>query len=1126
MFNSRMLEKTIFETPANQPCRSAMSLTPQNLRGRITRAALGIVCLLLLLLVAGPAFGASGGSSSPDAFFTYQRAVGSGFGGPCGAAVNNAGDVFVADYGSNAIYEIVAVNGAVSASSTVNQIASGFTFDLPCDVKLDANGNLFVADSGSGNVYKIAATNGAVSATSTVTTISSSFFKYPTGLAFDPSGNLFVADYQGGAVYEIPATSGSIVAGTTPVATAAPAVTNGPKTGWIGPWAVATDASGDVFVTDLLERTVYEIVAVSGSVSSTSAVNPVGSGFISPSGVVVDGQGNVFVADNSTGTLSVISQSNGSVSSSSEVMTIASGLGTSDGPYGLALDGNGNVFVADYNQDAVYEISTRSLNLGTVAVGSSSSVFPMKFTATPGGELVGWSVLNGKSGSNAFTDAGGDTCVKGKTYTLGESCIINVKFTPSQPGTYSGAVTLYGTGGVPFLLVDLTGTGSAPQISFVPGTLSAPLNGRPFGYPDSIAVDSSGNVFIADPWISSICELAVGSTVCTWLGSFDMPEGVAIDGAGNIYVADGGQYDNEPAVYELIPENGIYYQRTLSTNFNFPTGIAVDGSGNVYVADDGSGAIYKLSSYYNYYSGWQTTIATGLVSPWAVAVDGSGNVYVAGNSPSFSGAADGHVYMLTPLGSGYSVSTLGSGWVDPNGIAVDAAGAVLVADDNDGNGGGYVAVLHPKVSGGVTTYKQDTWFSSSVVDSPEGVGLDQKGNLYVIDSDTANAYKYDTADPPSLSFANTAVGTTSSDSPQQINVINTGNDMLDIAAVGFAASFPEDTSNNGECTAGATINIAGSCALSIDFLPNVGGTNSGVVWLTDNALNATAVKQNIHASGIGTTTAAVLSSPSAGATLAGSSQTFTWAPVAGATGYALLLGSAGAGSGNLFDGHTTGNTLTVNNLPVNGETIYARLITNFNGEAYAYTDSTLTAFSPATLTSPAANATLAGSSQAFTWNPVAGATGYALLLGSTGVGSGNLFDGHTTGNTLTVNNLPVNGETIYARLITSFSGGAYAYTDSTLTAVSPATLISPAAKATLAGSSQAFTWSPAAGATGYALCLGSTGVGSCNLFDGHTTGITITANNLPVNGETIYARLITGFSGGAYAYTDSTLTAK
>ena len=1026
MFNPRMLETSIFETKTMQTSRTAKGLAPQELRGWATRTALGISCFLLLLLMAGPAFGASGGSSGPDAFFTYQQAVGSGFGGPCGTTVDRAGDVFVADYGSNAVYEIVAVNGTVSASSAVNQIASSFGFYEPCGVALDASGNLFVADSGSGNVYKIAATNGVVSATSAVTTID--IFNYPTGLTFDASGNLYVADYAGKAVYEIPATSGSIVAGTTPVALPAP------TGGFKALWSVATDASGDVFVTDYNGSSVYEIVAVNGSVSSTSAVNPVGSGFIHPTGIVVDGQGNVFVSDEGNGTLSVISQSNGTVSASSEVMTLISGLGASSGPYGLSLDGNGNVYLADYNQDAVYEVSIRSLNLGTVAIGSHSSVFPMTITAAPGGELAGWSVLNNGTSGNAFADAGGDTCVKGKTYTTGDSCIINVKFTPNQVGVFSGALTLIGSNGEPFLLVDLTGTGSAPQISFVPGTLSAPLTVKKFGYPDAIVVDASGNAYIADPDNTSICKLAAGSTACTLLGSFDTPEGVAIDGAGNIYVADDSQNNNAPAVYELIPEgNGNYYQSTLSTNFVNPTGVAVDGSGNVYVADASARTIYKLSSYYNYYGYWQTTIATGLINPWAVAVDGSGNIYVAGNSLTFGGAADGNVYKLTPYSTGYSVSTLGSGWVDPNGIAVDAAGAVFVADDDDGNGNGYVGVLHPKVSGGVTTYQKDTWFSSSQVISPEGVGLDQRGNLYLVDGveGTQNAYKYDTADAPSLSFATTGVNTISTDSPQTVNVINTGNAPLNIAAVSFPANFPEDSSNNGDCTAGAIINPATSCALSIDFLPSVGGTNANVVWLTDNALNATAVKQSIHTSGTGTITAAVLISPSTGATLAASGQVFMWNPVAGATGYTLWLGSS-AGTGNLYDGHTTGNTLTVSNLPVNGSTIYVRLITNFNG-VYAYSDTAYTAVSPAALSSPSSGATLAASGQVFTWAPVAGATGYTLWLGSS-AGAGNLYDGHTTGTTLTSNSLPVNGETIYARLITNFNGGVYAYTETTYVA--------------------------------------------------------------------------------------------
>jgi sugar lactone lactonase YvrE len=1093
-----------------------MILAPQNLRGRAIRAVLGFMAIFVLLLASGPVAGASSG---PGAFFTYQQAVGSGFSGPCGTAVDKAGDVFVADFGAKAIYEIVAVNGAVSATSTVNQIASSFSFNAPCDVKLDASGNLFVADPDSGNVYEITATNGVVSSSSSVTTIDS--FSYPSGLAFDARGNLFVADWSGVAVYEIPATNGSIVASTTPVALPTPtAAQNGTSApGWIAPWSVATDASGDVYVTDYSGHAVYEIVAVSGSISSTSAVNPVGSGFSNPTGVVVDGQGNVFVADNGNGTLNVISQDKGTVSASSEVMTLVSGLGTSSGPYGLSLDGNGNIYLADYAQGAVYEISVRSLNLGTVAVGSRSSVFPMTINAAPGGVLSGWSVLNGVEGGSAFAEVSGTTCVKGKTYTNGESCTINVRFTPSQPGTYSGELVLYGSGGSSFLWVNLTGTGTAPQISFMPGTLSAPLTSTPFKYPDSIVVDGSGNVYVADPNYNSICKIAAGSASCTWLGSFDTPDGVAIDGAGNLYVVDSGN----TALYELTPYGGGYNQRLLYGDFAYPTGIAADGSGNVYVADNGAGAIVKLSAYYNN-EFWLTIIAEGLVRPWAVAVDGSGNVYVAGNSPTFSGAADGSVYMLTPQGSGYAVSTLGSGWVDPNGIAVDAAGAVIVADDDDGNGNGYVAILHQKNVAGVTTWKQDTWLSSSTVISPEGVGLDQKGNLYVVDgiNGTQNAYKYDTADAPSLIHAPATIGITAPTN-QQVNVINTGNAELDISAVGFPAAFPEDSSNGGECAAGATIDFPGSCALTIDFHPMGVGTNSGVVWLKDNALNATAAQQNIYMSGTGTATAAVLSSPAAGVVLASSAQTFNWAPVDGATGYTLWLGSS-AGAGNLFNGHTTGTTLTTQSLPINGETIYARLYTSFNSIA-VHSDSTFTAASGATLTSPTPGATLTGPSVTFGWTSATGASGYTLWLGSTGVGSGNLYNGHTTtGTTLTATNLPVNGKTIYARLYTTING-VTTYTDSTFTAASGAALTSPTPGSTFTSSSVTFNWPPVAGASGYTLWLGST-PGSGNLYDGHTTtGSTLTANNLPVNGETIYARLYTTVNG-ATTYTDSTYTAK
>jgi hypothetical protein len=86
-----------------------------------------------------------------------------------------------------------------------------------------------------------------------------------------------------------------------------------------------------------------------------------------------------------------------------------------------------------------------------------------------------------------------------------------------------------------------------------------------------------------------------------------------------------------------------------------------------------------------------------------------------------------------------------------------------------------------------------------------------------------------------------------------------------------------------------------------------------------------------------------MTSPTQGSVLPGASVPFTWASVPGATGYYLWVGSGGAGTNDLFhSGDTAAHAITVNNLPTNGETIYVRLFTNFNG-ALAHVDYTYTA---------------------------------------------------------------------------------------------------------------------------------------------------------------------------------------
>jgi hypothetical protein len=183
-----------------------------------------------------------------------------------------------------------------------------------------------------------------------------------------------------------------------------------------------------------------------------------------------------------------------------------------------------------------------------------------------------------------------------------------------------------------------------------------------------------------------------------------------------------------------------------------------------------------------------------------------------------------------------------------------------------------------------------------------------------------------------------------------------------------------------------------------------------------------------------TATQAVMTSPASGSTFTSSSATFKWMAGAGATSYAVWLGSSGVGSNNLgSSGGTTATSYTTNNLPTNGEKIYVRLWTTLGGISVP-ADYMYTAATQAALTSPTPGSTFASSSVTFKWTAAAGATSYAVWLGTTGVGSNNLgSSGGTTATSYTRSGLPTNGEKIYVRLYTLFSGGSV-YTDYTYTA--------------------------------------------------------------------------------------------
>ncbi len=198
----------------------------------------------------------------------------------------------------------------------------------------------------------------------------------------------------------------------------------------------------------------------------------------------------------------------------------------------------------------------------------------------------------------------------------------------------------------------------------------------------------------------------------------------------------------------------------------------------------------------------------------------------------------------------------------------------------------------------------------------------------------------------------------------------------------------------------------------------------------------------------------------------------------------------------------------------------------------AVTSALYTIATPAALTipTPDISAQLSGTSVAFAWTPGNTAKNFEFWVGTTNVGSSNLYNsGNVTATTETVTDLPNNGEAVYARLYYLING-AWQYTDYTYVASgapTQAVLTTPAPNTTtpLTGTSVAFSWNPGNTATHFEFWVGTTGVGSSNLYNsGNITATTETVSNLPINGGTVYVRLYSLINGG-WEYADYTYTA-
>ena len=285
--------------------------------------------------------------------------------------------------------------------------------------------------------------------------------------------------------------------------------------------------------------------------------------------------------------------------------------------------------------------------------------------------------------------------------------------------------------------------------------------------PGAVAVDGSGNLYIADSRNNSVRKVDSTGTITTVAGTGEYgfggdggpavqallrdPAGVAVDEAGNLYIADREnlrirKVDSTGTIttfagagkYGSAVDTGPAVQAQLRS----PAGVAVDGAGNLYIADSGRGRVFKVDS-----TGTITTVAGGLAledrigRPTSVAVDNAGNLYIAESLYNRIFKVDSTGTIATVVGASAQARLR-----YPTGVAVDNADNLYIADRNNHR------ILKIDSTGTITTFAgtEERGFGGdggpavqARLRYPTGVAVDGAGNLYIADQNNHRLRKVD-----------------------------------------------------------------------------------------------------------------------------------------------------------------------------------------------------------------------------------------------------------------------------------------------------------------------------------------------------------------------------------------------
>jgi uncharacterized protein (TIGR03437 family) len=644
---------------------------------------------------------------------TPAPAFNSSIGAPLATAVDASGNVYFVSI--NCVFKVdktfnltLMAGTSTSGYSGDGGPATSAQLNGPTGIALDTAGNLYIADASNYRIRRVSPTglivtiagNGTQGYSGDNGPAAKAQLNGLAGIAVDGNGNLYFPDKVGAWIRKVsPAGIITTIAGT---GTNGYSGDNGPAAGaqLYGPSGIAIDGSGNIYIVDSSNVRI-RMISTTGTITTVAGSG--GQGFFGDGGqavnarfnglssVAVDGNGNLFIADTfnarirEVGVNGVINTVAGSGNPGFGGDGQQAVLAAMSSPVGVAVDRSGNILIADRNNYRIRKVAAGG-QMGTLAGNGTQSY------SGDGGPATA-AQMNQPAGMAA--DGFGNIYVADT-----QNAVVRVV-------SPSGVIyTFAGTGVAGF-------SGDSGQAS------GAQLNS-----PSGVAVDTAGNVYIADTFNARIRKVLPNGIITTVAGggsaqgdggpatgaALSLPRSVAVDPVGNLFISDTGS----SRIREVLAVDGTIstvagngspgYSGDLGpatgAQLNAPLGIAVDVGDTIFIADSGNNVIRRVSGGIiatiagngtpGYSGDGGQGVNAQLTTPYAVALDISENVYVADYANARIREVTTGGTMSTVVGNGipgYSgdggpavtaqVST-------PTGVAVDGQGNVYVADSGNG----------------------------------------------------------------------------------------------------------------------------------------------------------------------------------------------------------------------------------------------------------------------------------------------------------------------------------------------------------------------------------------------------------------------------------------------------------